>query len=235
MAVRVITLDAVTQPEDLLHSEIITEPLLDLLAGHGGVPVGMKQARLRGEEGSCPVGIDGPSLQDERRLEKRETEMAGYPGRDDIIIIKGRVLPSPCIVAEIIHGQRGSPASLHKNRTMVAAPWLVGGIVVKLDALHGSRFGEQSPHLPLLFRRGDIHPQDLGLGKHCGHADKGRYHAVIAVGKTLPPCMRPGDPCRLMPLPLRGHGIAQGARGLCSCRHNQKLRWEDESPCERNS
>ena len=103
---------------------------------------------------------------------------------------------------------------------MIAAPRFVGRVVMELNALHGSRLGEVSPHLALLIDRGNINSENLRLGQDRCHLYERRHNSVVTARKTLTLGMGPGDPGRVMRLPLRRHPVPEreGRGGLI--RHN---------------
>ena len=222
MSVRVVPLDAISQPEDLPDAEVVAQSLLDLLTGHSGIAVRIEQAGGSCQEAPCPVRIDRATLQDEGRLKERHPEMTGNPCGNHIISIIGRVFAAPRVVPEIIHSESGRSGTFHKNRPMITAPRLVGGIVMELDPLHGRGLGEKPPQLSFLFGRRDIDPQDFRFGDHCRHFHQGRHDTIIAVREALTVPVGPGDPGSLVRFPLRGHGIAERARRGGWFRHNRK-------------
>ena len=209
MSIRVIPLDAVSQPEDLPDAEVVAESLLDLFTGHCWIAIRIEQTGGGRQEGSCPVCIDRATLKDESRFKEHHPEMTGDPCRDNIIGIIGWVFAAPRIVPEIVHGESRESGAFYKNRTMITAPRLVGGIVMKLYPLHGGGLGKKPPHLSFLLGRRDIDPQDFRLGDDCRHFHQGRNDTVIAAWKALANPMRPRDPSRLVRLPLGRHGVAE--------------------------
>ena len=128
MAVGVVALQSVSQPDDLLYPEPVSQFLFDLGPFQSGVTVGIQKAVLRGEQGVEAVGVDGAALEDILVGFKRGVGHRAGGKRNAVVRIPGCVFPAPTIEAEIVGDPRGSSfaAMQHENGAAVAEPGIVG-------------------------------------------------------------------------------------------------------------
>ncbi len=128
MSIGVITLKTIPQPDNVFHAHPAFEPGLNLGAGEGGVPVFVKQAVFRGEQGIVAVRVDGASLKDiVVGLKGRFGHRAGGKG-NTVVGIPRLILSSPAVETEIVgHSGRGAPLPVqHEDGTAVPEPSVVG-------------------------------------------------------------------------------------------------------------
>ena len=137
MAVGVVSLDPITKPKHLFGTKKITEPFFNILPGERGIAVGVQKAGLRGQQSPLTIRINRTALQDEPGLEQKEAVSPSDLRGNDIIQIIWRILPTPCVVAEIVHRKRWFSGSRDKNGSMITTPRLIGGDIDELNILHG--------------------------------------------------------------------------------------------------
>jgi hypothetical protein len=130
--VGVVADDPLAEPEDLLHAEIIAQVRFDLRTVHFRVAVRVEQAGLRGQQRPGAVHLDGTALQDHRRREEREVEQLRDVLRHFVVQVAGWIFSAPRVVAPIDHGEALRVA--HEDGPVVAAPWLVGGKGMEMNA-----------------------------------------------------------------------------------------------------
>ena len=68
VAAGLVVLQALTQPDDLAHAEVMRQPFLDLLAVEVGIAAGAQQALLGGQQRALAVDVDGAALEHHGRL-----------------------------------------------------------------------------------------------------------------------------------------------------------------------
>jgi hypothetical protein len=88
----------------VLGAQEVAQPLLDLLARHRRVAIGVQQALLGRQQRALAVDRDGPALQHERRLvatvAQAVDELAAHRG----VAVVGRELLAPRVEAEVHAG-----------------------------------------------------------------------------------------------------------------------------------
>jgi uncharacterized membrane protein len=65
------------------------------------IPIRIRQARLRRQDDSLSITIHGAPLKNDSRLKTAVVQALGDAARDLIVIFKGRVLPTPCVIVPI--------------------------------------------------------------------------------------------------------------------------------------
>ena len=140
VAVGLVGVDAVAQPEDLLAAEIVAEHMLDRAAVHGGVaPLG-QQAHLGREHRALAVDMDRPALEHEAlgAVGIDALELADLL-RDLIVEIPREIEPVDKTAPRIerpVHGAQTAAIVDEKRRPAVADPRVVAR---HLDDAHGAR------------------------------------------------------------------------------------------------
>ena len=214
MPVRIVTLDAIPEPQDRCDAEIFAEFFFNRRAVFGGVAVGIEKAAFGGEHRALAVHIDRTALQNKMRLlENRHAQSLGHGGWNGVVLIERGKFVAPGVEAEIQHGHLRILVANHEDRPVVAAPRFVGRNVEKLDPL-GRAFFQETANGFFLLRVFDIDANGLRFRQGLGHRHESRDHAVVGVREAVAARMRPGNPSRLVPLPFGGHPVSFFRWGL---------------------
>ncbi len=149
---RVVAGDAVTEPEHLLHAQVVTEHLLGALATQSAVSrlAAAQQAFLRAEQRAEPVHVDGaalehhalaPSVHIRFRVEGAQAEPLGEPLAGGVVVlvvfVAGPAVEAPLdrreLVGRVLAAARAGFAARDDQRQEVARPGAVGGRRVEVD------------------------------------------------------------------------------------------------------
>ena len=205
VAVGLVGVDAVAQPEDLFAAEIVAEHMLDRAAVHGGVaPLG-QQAHLSREHRALAVDMDRPALEHEAlsAVGIDALELADLL-RDLIVEIPREIEPvdEPAPgVERPVHGAHAAVIVDEERRPAVADP----GVVARhLDDAHGAR---QALARVLVLRRGDADRHGFKLQDGRCHVQKGFLRGLGAVAPVVV-ALRPEHPDAGLRLKLRRHPVA---------------------------
>ena len=205
VAIGLLGIDAVAQPEDLLAAEIVAEHALDGAAVHVGVASLGQQAHLGREHGALAVDVDGAAL---------EHEALGAVGIDaldladllrDLIVEIPREIepvdePTPGIERPV-HGAHAAVIVDEERRPAVADP----GVVARhLDDAHGAR---QALARVLVLRWGDADRHGFKLQDGRRHVQKGFLRGLGAVAPVVV-ALRPEHPDAGLRLKLRRHPVS---------------------------
>ena len=205
VAVGLLGVDAVAQPEHLLAAEIVAEHALDGAAVHVGVaPLG-QQAHLGREHGTLAVDVDRAAL---------EHEALGAVGvdaldladllRDLIVEIPREIEPVDKAAPGVerpVHGAHAAVVIDEERRPAVADP----GVVARhLDDAHGTR---QALARVLVLRRGDADRHGFKLQNGRRHVQKSFLRGLGAVAPVVV-ALRPEHPDAGLRLKLRRHPVA---------------------------
>src|SRR5205807_2857453 len=133
--VGVVDFDSITQPKNLAHAEKIAQPLFNFGARAVWIAVHIKKARYASEERACAVHFDRAAFQNHLRIKNRDLQDLGHARRNDFIQIERRIFISPRIVIPVNDREFWIDIARQKNRTMIAAPGLIGWDFVIGDAL----------------------------------------------------------------------------------------------------
>ena len=106
-----------------------------------GIAVGTEQTTLRCQSGPGAVCVDGAALEHHPGSEHRQPARRGDAGGDGVVQVVRGVFFAPRIVFPIDDGAAGF--ILHDHRPVVAAPWLVGGVMKKRDTFMERTMGRQ--------------------------------------------------------------------------------------------
>ena len=208
VTIRVVTLDAVAEPEDFFSAEFVPELFLNRSAVERGVAVWIEQATLGGQESAMAVGIDGSALEDEMlEVEQRQTQGFCNGRRHGVVLVEGREFVAPGVESEIQHGKLRRLVAFHKNRPVVAAPWFIRRNVEILDAVRRTG-AEELANGFLLLGAADIDADDLGFRQRLHHFDEGGNDPIIGFRKAIAIRLGPGNPSRLVRFPLGRHAIS---------------------------
>ena len=99
-AVFVVVFEAVAEPQNASHAEILGKLCLDCGAIHFRVAIGVQQALLSGYEQTRAVGVDGPPFQDPVCAAQGEICRCRQPCPDGVITGKV-VFPAPEVEAKV--------------------------------------------------------------------------------------------------------------------------------------
>ena len=205
VAVGLVGVDAVAQPEDFFAAEIVTEHMLDRAAVHGGVaPLG-QQAHLGREHGAFAVDMDRPALEHKAlgAVGIDALELADLL-RDLIVEIPREIEPvdqtAPC-VERPVHGAQTAAVVDKKRRPAVADPRVIAR---HLDDAHGAR---QALARILVLRRADADRHGFKLQNSLRHVQKRPLRGLGAVAPVVV-ALRPEHPHAGLRLKLRGHPVA---------------------------
>ena len=126
---------AFAEPVDVGDAEVITQGLLNLVFGQAGVAVGVEQALLAGEQCTLAVDVDGAAFEDHIAHEAAEFKGFFDAGGDFVIEVVGRVFVAPGIVGPVSEGDLAGFEVFNEDGAVVAAPRVVGWVVVEGDAV----------------------------------------------------------------------------------------------------
>ena len=120
------------EPDHLGDAEARRELLLDLLARHPRVAVGVKQALLGGDQGALAVDRDRASLEHHGRCDPRDLEQREQLGADGCVEVVGQEALAPRVEREV--DAASSAGVIHDHdRTRVAQPRVVDRQLHDLD------------------------------------------------------------------------------------------------------
>ena len=202
MAIRVVTLDTVSQPKDGGHTQILAKFFFNRGAVFRGIPVGIQKATFRSDNRSLAIPIDRAAFEDEMRLLKnRDSKCCCDGGGNGVVLIEWGKFVTPGIESKIQRRYLGLLVANDKDWPVVAAPRLVGRDVKKLQTLRWAFFQKPTDCFFLL-RILHIDSDDLRSRERFGHGHKGRENPLVGAGKTVASRLRPRNPSCLMGLPL---------------------------------
>ena len=131
MAVGLIGVDTVPQPDDLLAPQIAAELFFNIPAAQLRVPSRGQQAHLRGQHSALTVHMDGPALQHKivGAVAVHPLQLADLPGHQ-VVLIPGKVQPvvqaAPGVEGPV-HCPQTALVVFHKGRAAVPDPGVVAG------------------------------------------------------------------------------------------------------------
>ena len=234
VAVRLLGVDAVLDPDDLLHAQVLLQLLVavraqllgpGLVVGHGRVAAGIEQAHVGGDDRALAVHVDGAALEDEAfgTVATAAAHLGHLEG--DLLVFVPRevqaVLEAAVGVEVPMHGALVALVVDHPGGAGVAHPRVVGGHLDDGDVLvvleHGLGVG--------VVRLVHAHGDGLELG------DSARHVGVLLLSRLRAPgprvgAVRPRHPDAGLRLELAGHAVAVGLRGgnaLVNRLHNAHL------------
>ena len=91
---------------------------------------------------------------------------------------------------------------------MVAAPWLVGGDMIKGDPFHGQS-AQNRARFRFMRAVANVDADLLGFDQRFDHGAQRRQNAIERLGKTNPLASRPRKPCGRVRFPFRRHAITE--------------------------
>ena len=215
MTVGIVTDDAVAEPEDVGDAEIVPEARLDLAPGEAGIPVGVQQTGLGGEQRAGAVHVDGPAFHDDAGMEDRHPELVGDPRRNDVIEVIRRVLAAPGVEAPV-DDRLFHPAvarAVDEDRPVVTAPGVVRGVMVEEDVDRRDAFrAEELAHPGFEVRIGDVDVHFLVRHELAYHRreDAGYRLELVGPRRLL---VGPAEPGAAVRGPLGGHAVTQAGGG----------------------
>ncbi len=120
MPVRVVVLQAVSEPEDRRDAERVLEAVLDRLPGHPRVAVAVQEALAGRQARAFAVHLDRAAFEHPREAERGEPGRRGDPSRDGVVVGQD-VLAAPAVEGE--RDRRAARArSREKDGCRVAQP-----------------------------------------------------------------------------------------------------------------
>jgi len=215
MAVGVVPDDAVTEPEDVPDAEVGAEMGLDAGPVEPGVAVGIEETGLGRDERAPAVHVDRAALQDDPGRVHRQAQLGGDARGDHVVEVVGRVFAAPGVVAPVHDGLLTRPARagpLEEDRPVVAAPGIVGGVVMEEDVPAAGALVGQPPADLLLHPRAahvDVHLLAVREMAHHAGEEAGHRTELSGPGRFL---VRPAEPGAPVGLPLRRHPEAEVRR-----------------------
>ena len=220
MAVGLVQIDALLQPDKALHAQIVAQMLLDLRLAQVRVAVFIEQALGGGDAGAFAIDVDGAAFQDQGCLVAGKAVLIGHLTGDQLIL-------APWVVETALEAAPGVEAPIHgtaftgrvddHGRAGIAGPAVIAIHLNERDM--GRHDGAGLGHK--LGRHAHKHRGSRANG--IGHLGKG------GLGKTarLTPIIRaegPNHPDRLLRCPLGGHKETVGGRqGVQKFAHYKSL------------
>ena len=183
MAVGIVAGDALSEPEHAADAEHLAERTFDVGAGEFRVAVGVEEALLAGEEQAAAVAVDRAALEHHVAGKSTGAERARDAPRNRVVAVVRPVLPAPGVEAPVGERDFAGVAVLHENRAVVAAPRVVGRVIVKRDTRQiGAGLGAE-PARPRLKTKGGVDMDVLETADGRDEAGEGRRDG----GKTVRP------------------------------------------------
>ena len=212
VAVGVVADNAFAEPEDLFHTKVIAQVVFDFLLGEVRVAILIEQARLGGEQRAFAVYFDGAALEDHGRGEKAHSEKLGDMLGYIVVEIARWIFAAPRVVAPI--DDRHFLVVADEDRSVIAAPRLVGGEGVEMDARVDRGFGFFERGADVFFVVGgeDVDVDLFAFGEEFGEMGPKRGDGLERVGKADALGARPGEPGGVVARPFGGHAEAEFAR-----------------------
>lgn len=139
MAVGLVGVDAVPQPDDLFAPQIAAELFLDIPAAQLRVPARGQQAHLRGQHSALAVHMDGSALQHKivGAVAVHPLQLADFPGHQ-VVLVPGEVQPvmqaAPGVEGPV-HRPQVPLIVFHKGGAAVPDPGIVAGHLHHPDVL----------------------------------------------------------------------------------------------------
>ena len=218
VAVGLLGVDAVLDPDDLRDVEVLLELVLHvalelvgpgLVLGHAGVAAGVEQAHLGGHEGALAVDVDGAALDDQRlgTIATHARELCHLEG-DLLVLVPGEVeavLEAAVGVEVPVDGADLARVVDDVGGAGVADPGVVGGHLDHVDVLVLVEDGLGVGVVDLV----DAHVDGLELRDGAGD------RRVLLLGGLGAPgpgvgAVRPGHPGARLRLELSRHTEAVG-------------------------
>ena len=205
MAVGLVGVDAIPEPQHLLAAQILAQLLPDLRPGQIGIPAGRQQAHLRGQHGTLAVHMDGAALQHEalgavgvhvRHL----TDLLRY-----LIVpvpreVQAVVQAAPCVEGPV-HCPQAALTVYQKGGAAVPDPCVVGGHLHHPDLLR-----KAGPCI-LILSGADAHGDLFKPGNGTGHLTES---LLCGLGPAAPVvvALRPEHPHPVLGFKFRRHPVA---------------------------
>ena len=178
MAVGVVALNAIAEPENLAHPEKVAQPLFNFGARAVWIAVLIKKARFAGEERACAVHFDRAAFQNHPRIKNRGFQDLGHARRHDFIEIERRIFISPCVVIPIDDREFWIDIARQKSRAVIAAPGLVRRDFVIGDALLMRELIEDRARFSFMRAVANINANGFRVDKGPDHFAQCRQHAI---------------------------------------------------------
>ena len=205
VAVGLAGVNAVLEPDHLVHIQILFQLLLDLALGHVGVAPRAQKAHLGGEQGAFPVHVDGAALQHKagRVVAVHTFDLADLAGHG-VVVGPGKIAPvhkaAPGVELPVHRAHRALVVG-QKGGAAVPAPGVVGA-----HLHHPHLVGQLGAGVGVL-GGGDQHGHRLKGADGPGHVGIGFLGGLCAVAPVVRP-LGPDHPDLFLGLVLAGHAEA---------------------------
>ena len=204
VAVGLVGVDAVPQPDDLFAPQIVAELFFDIPTAQLRVPARGQQAHLRGQHRALAVHMDGPALQHEAvgAVAVHPLQLADFPGHQ-VVLVPGEVQPvmqaAPGVEGPV-HRPQVPLIVFHKGGAAVPNPGVVAGHFHHPDVLRQPGPGV----LKLVGIHAHRHRLEPGDGP--GHVGKGLLGGLGPAPPVVGP-LGPQHPHAGLLLKFPGHAI----------------------------
>ncbi|GAA3482125.1 hypothetical protein GCM10018966_066570 [Streptomyces yanii] len=183
----VVVVEPVRQPDKLARPVRGEQLGLDLHPGHAGIAVGVEQTLLGGDEGSLPVGEDGPALQDHGDAHPGVPQVCAHADGKEVVLVV-RVLVAPAVEREVEADPVGLRGIDREDRAGVPGPAVVDRVLDDRDPaaalfarLRGlARFGDHDHRLEAGDGPGDAGHLGLDVGEQpAPRVMRGRFMTLL--------------------------------------------------------
>src|SRR5690554_3115461 len=209
VAIGLIAVEALGQPDDTLHPEMVAERLLDLVPLQVRVAVGIEQTFLSSDQGALAVHMDSPAFEDEAfGAVTRATLHAEYLVGYLIIQIPGGIQAAVQTTPGVeypVHATQPTLAVDDEGRSGIPNP----GIIAADFHYPDRRMIQLRTGIGVLRGR-DSDGHRLEAGDRPGHLGKGGLRRLAGKAPVVRP-LGPEHPGLTVGRPLRGHVETVGA------------------------
>ena len=212
--VGVVALDARPQPEDLVHAQEGLDALLDLLPREPGIAVGVEKDGLGREDLSEAVLLDRSALENHARLEARQAEGLRDADGNLVVLLVGSELVPPSVEPPVRHREISGSTVFDEERTVVAAPDIVVGMVEEFDPFADRPGGEDLAPDRVVPRGRSVDADGFVPTDGRGDLREDRLHPGQGFGPAVGMAGGPGKPDGGLWFPLGGHAVAEGFGGF---------------------
>ncbi len=208
VAVGLVHVDALVQPDKALHAQIVAQVRFDLRFAQVRIAVFVEQALGGGQAGAFAVDVDGAPFQNERRVVAIHAVLCQHLGRHLLVLI-------PRVVETTLVAAPGVEAPIHPT-ALAGRVGDDGGAAVAGPAVIAVHFdqGDMGGHdgASLLHKLGrHPHKDRGGLPNGIRHLGEGGLREATGLTPVVR-AKRPDHPDGLLVCPLGRHGEAVGGR-----------------------
>ena len=209
VAVGVVSFDPRAEPEDLVHAEVGFDAFFDLAAGEIGIAVGIEEDGLGREHLAEAVLLDRAAFEDHAGLEARQTEGVGDVDGDLVVELVRTEFVAPSVETPVGDGEGSGVAVFHEERSVVAAPDVVVGMIVELDLIGGGAGSEDLPTDLLVTPGRGIDAHGFVAADCGGDFGEDGFDLREGLGPAIRMTRRPRKPDRGLWGPFSGHSVAE--------------------------